>query len=537
MGLLDVDVDDLEGRPQEHEQARVVVDEQDPKRARPGNGDFDRGRGLLAGRRTLLARGDDPCGEDLVAPRILGLVERGVRAGEQLLFRLDPRRLGDTAGEGGQVSSPALEPSSLQDALARAHARFRGAREDDGELVAADSIHVLVCAHGPQEDACERCEHFVPGGVAAGVVDGLEAVHVEQRDSDGVVAVLLEQPVELLVEGAAVGEAGEGIAPRLRERERESALLGERRRGEVGDRADELLVELELNARRHRNEQRAEAGPVSHQRNGQRVAAGDAEPVELGKLVGVGRRGNGLRERAQGDARRAREPVARRGAGDPGQREPGVGGGQVRSRAESARQLDELPREQLADPAGEGAAERVGEADERLAGAGDRALELPERRALDAVRARAGLEHLLDDLQVVRAGERDHARARDELADAAGGLDPVHDGHRDVHQDDVGHQVDAERDRLAAVGGLADDLEVPALGEHRAQHPARLVRVIADQYADHSVHTLRFSHSTSGSGIGRWDGPLYGNVRRGSRRFDYAKYLEIDLKGGGKDPS
>ena len=233
--------------------------------------------------------------------------------------------------------------------------------------------------HGPQEDARERREHLVPGGVAAGVVDGLEAVDVEQCDSDGAVAILLEEPVELLVEGAAVGEAGEGIAPRLRERERQSALLGKRRRGEVGDRADELLVELELNARRHRNEQRAKASPVSHQRNGQRVAAGDAEPVELGKLAGVGRRGNGLRERTQSDTRRAREPVARRGAGDPGQREPGVGGGQVRRRAEGARQLDELAREQLAESAGEGAAERVGEGGRAARRRRPSRAELPER--------------------------------------------------------------------------------------------------------------------------------------------------------------
>ena len=175
--------------------------------------------------------------------------------------------------------------------------------------------------------------------------------------------------VELLVEGAAVGEAGERVPPRLRERERQAALLGKRRGGEVGDRGDELLVELELDARRHRDEQRAEAGPVSHQGNGQRLAAGDAEPVELGKLVGVGRRGDGLGERPEGDAGRARQPVARRRAGDPGQGEPGVGRGQVGGRAERARQLDELAREQLADPAGEGAAERVGQADERLAGA------------------------------------------------------------------------------------------------------------------------------------------------------------------------
>jgi hypothetical protein len=335
--------------------------------------------------------------------------------------------MGDTAGEGWQVSSTALESGGPQDALARAHARFGRAGDHDGELVAADSEDVLARAHGPHEDACEHREHLVSGGVAAGVVDGLEAVDVQETDGDRLVARLDEQPVEVLVERAAVREARQGIPARLGERQGEAPLLGERRRGEIRDRADELLVELELNARRHCDEQRAEAGPVSHQGNGQCMAAGDAEPVELGKLVGIRRGCGGFREGTHGDARCVRQTVARRGAGDAGQGEPCLRGGQVRGRAQRPRQVCELAREQLTDPAGQSAAEGVGETDERLGGARDRALELPEGCALDAVRARTRVEHLLDDLQVVRAGQRDDPRPGHELAQPAGRLDPVDD--------------------------------------------------------------------------------------------------------------
>src|SRR5262249_13386107 len=135
---------------------------------------------------------------DAVAAVVLRGVERGVRAGEQLLLRLGPVRMGYPTGEGWQASPTALESSDPQDALARAHARFRCAGDDDGDLVAADPEDVLVRADGPHEDARQGLEHLVPAGMAAGVVHGLEVVDVQQGDCYGaLVAGLGEHLLEV----------------------------------------------------------------------------------------------------------------------------------------------------------------------------------------------------------------------------------------------------------------------------------------------------------------------------------------------------
>ena len=228
--------------------------------------------------------------------------------------------MGDTAGEGWQASSTTLEPRGPEDALARAHAGFRGAGDHGGELVAADPEDLLVGSHGAHQHARERREHVVTGGVAAGVVDALEFVDVEHCDGDGVIrAGLGEHLLEVLVEGAAVREAGQRIAPGLCEGQGQPAFLGERRGGEVGDVADEMLVQLELHARRHRDQQRAEAGAIRDQRQREHLAARDAEPVELGKLVRISMCGGALLERAEDDPGCAREPVTRRRAREAGE--------------------------------------------------------------------------------------------------------------------------------------------------------------------------------------------------------------------------
>jgi hypothetical protein len=86
---------------------------------------------------------------------------------------------------------------------------------------------VLVRTDGPHEDAGQRSEHLVSDGVAARVVHGLEAVDVQQGDGDEGLARFGEHLLEMLVEGAAVQEASEGVTPRLGKRQREASLLRE----------------------------------------------------------------------------------------------------------------------------------------------------------------------------------------------------------------------------------------------------------------------------------------------------------------------
>ena len=132
-----------------------------------------------------------------------------------------------------------------------------------------------------------------------------------------------------------------------------------------------------------------------------------------------------------------------------------------------------------------GAGERLAEPEERLAGAGDRALELPERPALDAVRARARLDHRLDDLDLVRPRQGHDPCGGQQVVQPPRRLDPVEHRHVDVHQHDVGLELERRRDRLAAVRGLADDLDLAIVREHRPQQLARLRRVVADQQPNH----------------------------------------------------
>ena len=63
--------------------------------------------------------------------------------------------------------------------------------------------------------------------------------------------------------------------------------------------------------------------------------------------------------------------------------------------------------------------------------------------------------------------------------------DPVELRHADVHEDDVGPVEVDGAEHLAAVGGLADHLEVVRAGEHHPQARAHERVVVDEQDADH----------------------------------------------------
>ena len=65
----------------------------------------------------------------------------------------------------------------------------------------------------------------------------------------------------------------------------------------------------------------------------------------------------------------------------------------------------------------------------------------------------------------------------------AGRLEAVHHRHPDVEQAHVGPEAPRERDRLGAVGGLADDLDVGLRVEDHAEPRAHEVLVVGDQHA------------------------------------------------------
>jgi hypothetical protein len=116
---------------------------------------------------------------------------------------------------------------------------------------------------------------------------------------------------------------------------------------------------------------------------------------------------------------------------------------------------------------------------QRLAGGhdADARRELLGRHVLEQEAAGAGAQRLVDVLVEVERGEHEDAGRRvpargDHLAR---GLDAVELGHADVHEHDVGLEPARGVDRLAAVGRLADDVEVllGVVSNGPRRHPRR----------------------------------------------------------------
>jgi hypothetical protein len=72
--------------------------------------------------------------------------------------------------------------------------------------------------------------------------------------------------------------------------------------------------------------------------------------------------------------------------------------------------------------------------------------------------------------------------------DGARGLDAVHDGHADVHEDDVGQGLLRHPDALDAVARLADELEVGLAGDEHADARAEERLVVDEPDADAVAH-------------------------------------------------
>ena len=119
------------------------------------------------------------------------------------------------------------------------------------------------------------------------------------------------------------------------------------------------------------------------------------------------------------------------------------------------------------------------------AGGGDRTSKLLGRRALDAVGACTGLDHGRCHLVLVVGGESDDARFGYELANASGRGEPVQHGHPHVHEDDVRSELNGQRDRLIAVSGFSDDLDLGLAFEDRAERAPEGRRVVDDESPDH----------------------------------------------------
>ena len=121
---------------------------------------------------------------------------------------------GEADRGGGDRAEALLEARRGGTQLARA-----GLGQQDRELVAAEAAEHVGGAQVGRERAGDGAQQVVTGGVAAGVVDGLEVVEVDhdQAERAAVVAdVVAQLGLEALGEAAAVERAGQRVGARER---------------------------------------------------------------------------------------------------------------------------------------------------------------------------------------------------------------------------------------------------------------------------------------------------------------------------------
>ena len=104
-----------------------------------------------------------------------------------------------------------------------------------------------------------------------------------------------------------------------------------------------------------------------------------------------------------------------------------------------------------------------------------------------SVMSRRGAQRLVDVLVGLEGGQDDDLDPGQVLigADSPGGLQAVDPGHPDVHQDHVGALATGQVDRLPAVGGLADDLQVLRGVDEDPEPGADQGLVVGEQHPDH----------------------------------------------------
>src|SRR5215217_3060536 len=131
-----------------------------------------------------------------------------------------------------------------------------------------------------------------------------------------------------------------------------------------------------------------------------------------------------------------------------------------------------------------------GELDPSLRCAPYRPVQLLGVGVLKEVAYRPGAHGLRHRSILKDAGERHDLHLRQLRADGSDGLYAVHDGHEEVHQDDVGLELPGHLQRLLAVLRFADHLELRVEGEEHPQALAHHAVVVG--YQDPYRHYLSY---------------------------------------------
>ena len=82
------------------------------------------------------------------------------------------------------------------------------------------------------------------------------------------------------------------------------------------------------------------------------------------------------------------------------------------------------------------------------------------------------------------SSKQDIANPRRELEDLAHGVNPVHIGHGDIHDDDIGFELARLRNRIAPVVGLGNNLDAMRFLQQAFQTGAKNIVIIRENYPD-----------------------------------------------------
>ena len=121
------------------------------------------------------------------------------------------------------------------------------------------------------------------------------------------------------------------------------------------------------------------------------------------------------------------------------------------------------------------------------------------RGVLEQEAAGASSESFVHVFIEVEGRQHEHSRrALTAIHDPAGRLDAVHVRHADVHEHDIRIEFARQGDRLAAVRGLANDIDVGFGAEDDANAAAHERLVIREQDADRHARADRSGRRTRG---------------------------------------
>ena len=106
------------------------------------------------------------------------------------------------------------------------------------------------------------------------------------------------------------------------------------------------------------------------------------------------------------------------------------------------------------------------------------------RRLLQDVALRPGLEAAAEETALAVGGEDEDGTVGHLLHQRLRRFEPVHAGHPDVHDHDVGTATLGKRDGGLAVGRLADHADVRRSAERQAEPFAHDLMVVDDEAGD-----------------------------------------------------